>query len=263
MPPRRIPLASMTGESRAPRATDPLRAALALLTRLPVHPPSSVTTGAAAFPIVGAGLGAVAVVPLLVLPPRDGLLAAILALALLAVFDGVLHLDGLADTADGLAAPDASGAERARTDPRIGAAGATALVLVLAVDATSIALLAADNGTAAAVTFVGASAAARGTAAILAPWLPRRERGFGAWFGEGTSPLAAGMAALWLAVVALVLVGMLPELAPAGLLAGAAVTAVALIAIGRHQAGLTGDGYGAAIELGFAASLGVAAIVRP
>ena len=48
--------------------------------------------------------------------------AAISALAIVAILSGGLHLDGLADTSDALAAP-AGAADRARTDPRAGTAG--------------------------------------------------------------------------------------------------------------------------------------------
>ena len=48
--------------------------------------------------------------------------AAISALAIVAILSGGLHLDGLADTSDALAAP-AGAADRARTDPRAGIFG--------------------------------------------------------------------------------------------------------------------------------------------
>ena len=55
--------------------------------------------------------------------------AAILAMAMLAVLSGGLHLDGLADTFDALVAAGPDAAERARKDPAVGAAGATTLIL--------------------------------------------------------------------------------------------------------------------------------------
>src|SRR5690606_14741034 len=51
-------------------------------------------------PVVGVALGAVAALPLLL--PVPSLLGAVLALGLLAVLTRGLHLDGLADLADGL-----------------------------------------------------------------------------------------------------------------------------------------------------------------
>ncbi len=249
---------------RVPPMIDPLRAAASLLTSVPVGSPAVATTGASAFPVVGAALGLVAAVPLLVLPTRDGPIAAILALAILAGLDGALHLDGLADTADALAAPDPASAERARTDPRVGAFGAVALVLVLAVDATCLALLvSADRGLAALAVIAGA-AAGRGAVATVAPWLPLRESGLGAWFGAGTTRTGAGLALVGLIIVAMTvsIVGRtaVPALAAA---AGAAVSWGALVVLARRQDGATGDAFGAAVELGFAASLCAAALLRP
>lgn len=99
-----------------------VRCAVALLVRLRAAPAAVDRTGSAWFGLVGAVLGALAGSVTLALGER-ALLAAALALVVLAVASGALHLGGLADTADAFPAPDSPNAERARRDPAIGAAG--------------------------------------------------------------------------------------------------------------------------------------------
>jgi len=103
---------------------DELVAAVTFLTRVPVasRGASRSRTGAAAFGLVGAALGLAAAVPVLVSGAAHPLPAAILSVGVVALIEDGLHLDGLADTFDALAAP-AGRAERARTDPRAGTAG--------------------------------------------------------------------------------------------------------------------------------------------
>jgi adenosylcobinamide-GDP ribazoletransferase len=115
-----------------------IRAAVGFLTRLPVSVPAADgdRTGAGAFGLVGAAIGLLAAVPVVLLAPHLALPAAVLALLVNVIASGGLHLDGLADTADALAAPTPDAAERARTDPRTGAAGVAALVLDLLLAAT-------------------------------------------------------------------------------------------------------------------------------
>jgi adenosylcobinamide-GDP ribazoletransferase len=241
-----------------------LTAAVAVLSRLPVRTSGEPGTGAAAFPLVGAAIGSVAAVPLLVVPPRDALVAAALSVVIMVVISGALHIDGLADCADFLAAPDPSSAERARLDPRIGAAGAAAITLVLIVDVASLAGLAATDRWQAAAGLVAACAASRATIATLARWQPHRPDGLGAWFADRTSAVAAVTSALGLAVVIGIASVAARSAVPAvAALAAVSVAGVALIGLGRAQSGLTGDAYGAAIELGLSAGLVAAVVLRP
>lgn len=234
-----------------------------MLTRLPVGASGEMGTGAAAFPLVGAAIGLAAAVPILVLPPRDALVAAALSVAVMVVVSGALHLDGLADCADFLAAPDPSSAERARLDPRVGAAGAAAIVLVLIVEVACLAMLAAtDRWLAAGVLTVGC-AASRATVATLARWVPHRRDGLGAWFAAGTSTAAAITSAVGLVVVVGIACLAGRTVVPAvAALAAVLVAGLALIGLGRAQTGATGDAYGAAIELGLSAGLITAAVLR-
>jgi adenosylcobinamide-GDP ribazoletransferase len=182
--------------------------------------------------------------------------AAVASLAVLAILSGALHLDGLADTADALAAP-AGAADRARTDPRAGTAGVVAVVLILLLDAALLAELASLAGWLAAAALVVAVSASR-TAAVVAGLAagPARARGkLGSWFvgrlrtGDGvvaigTTAVAAAGAA-WLAGSAIVV----------GLLIGGAVAVAAGATAVRLRRQLDGDGFGALIELTMTAVL--------
>lgn len=233
-----------------------VRCAVALLTRLRVAPAAVERTGSAAFGLVGAVLGALAGAVALALGDERRLLGAGLALGVLALASGALHLDGLADTADALAAPDPANAERARRDPAIGAAGAAAVALALLVDGAALASLPA--GTLLPALAVAGSVS-RAVPALAAPWAPRAEAGFGAWFaahsGRGGSVVALGTS-LAVAVLAGGLV------AAAGWLAGVVAGLGLLGLLARRFGTVTGDGYGAAIEVAFAAALVGGAVVR-
>jgi adenosylcobinamide-GDP ribazoletransferase len=249
---------------------DTLVAAVAFLSRIPVAgrvgdraAAGRSRTGASAFGLVGAALGLVAAVPLVAFGGLHPFLAAIAGLALLALLDGGLHLDGLADTFDALAAPG-SAAERARTDPRAGTAGVIAIVAVLALDAAALAELAARGGWTAAATLIAAGAVSRAAAPAWAVLVGRRrrpQRGLGAWFAEATTTGEAFVAGLSAAALALLLVGFGGVLVALGVLAGIVVAAVAggLVVRARHQ--LDGDGYGALIEITFAAVLVATALL--
>lgn len=233
-----------------------VRCAVALLTRLRVAPEVVDRTGSAWFGLVGAVLGALAGAVALALGDERRLLAAALALVVLALASGALHLDGLADTADALAAPNAANAERARRDPAIGAAGAAAVMLLLLADAAALASLPVSSLLPALVI---AGSVSRAVPALAAPWAPRAEGGFGAWFaahsGRGGSAAALGTS---LAVVLLA-----PGLVPAvGWLAGLAAGLGLLWLLARRFGAVTGDSYGAAVEVAFAASLVGGAVVR-
>ena len=215
---------------------DELRAALATLTRIPIGRLRGDVSGAAAFGLVGALVGGVGAVPLLVLGARDGssIVAAILALAAIAIVSGVFHLDGLADTADALVAIGPAAAERARKDPSLGAGGAVALICVLILDVACVDSLVRTVGPpAAAAALVVAGAGSRAFAVGVA-FVARGRAvgdGMGARFAASVSSVAvlvAGGSALALSVVAIPAVGPIPALA---LIGGAAVATVVVAAV--------------------------------
>jgi len=242
---------------RAPERPRPLRglvAATSFLTRLPLGRAAAGVTeadlraGAAWFPVVGAAAGVVAAASGWLLAGRaTAALAAAVAVAVDAVVTGGFHLDGLADTADGIgAASTGRDGLAVMRDPSVGAFGATALVLDLAMRIAAVAVLLARPGF--PWPIVAAAAAARAAPLALARWLPylRANGGTGSWVGDrlGTSALVVGVAT---------------GLAIAGLagFAGAlaVVVSVAAVTLGvgalarRSFGGVTGDVFGAAAEL--------------
>jgi adenosylcobinamide-GDP ribazoletransferase len=239
-----------------------LLAASAVLTRIPVQGAGDLT-GGWAFGIVGATVGVVAAVPLIALASLGAAISAIVTLGVIVVVSGALHLDGLADTADALAAATPDAAERARSDPRSGPAGVVALVIVLGLEwALVTALLERDGSIGAAAALVAALAVSRSIAPLSAVFFGSGGRpGFGRWFAGGTTA-ADGLVA---AATALGLAGLMglaaarptvPIAAAVGLLIGVGVAA----AVRRVRHGLDGDGFGAIVELTFATTL-VAALI--
>jgi adenosylcobinamide-GDP ribazoletransferase len=207
------------------------------------------------FPLPGAALGlVVAGAAHLVGPRLPALLVAVLAVAALAWMTGGLHLDGVADVFDGLGGGhgDRERILRIMRDSRIGAHGAAALVLLLAAKTAAVAELVARG---ALWPLVVAPAVARFTVVPLVVLLPyAREEGLGKPF-RGT---AGGRE---IAVAGLLAAAVVAPFAPGSL----APTAVALaaagglaLAVSRRLGGLTGDVYGACIELAEVALLAAA-----
>jgi adenosylcobinamide-GDP ribazoletransferase len=247
-----------------------VRAAVAFLTRVPVGRASVdlERTGAAAFGLVGAGLGLVAAIPILVLGSLLPTPAAVLALAVIAIGSGGLHLDGLADTADALAAPTPDAAERARTDPRAGPAGVTAIVLDLLLAAGLLAALVAADPRLAAAALVVAATGSR-AAAPVAAWIDRSRRtrrrdGLGGWFAGRVGP--GDVVASVLTTVAVGAVAALASRGASLALGAVAGLVLAIVAAGvvlARRGQLDGDGYGAIVEMTFVAILAGIAVLSP
>jgi adenosylcobinamide-GDP ribazoletransferase len=134
-------------------AADTLRLALGTLTVLRVRPPHQVTRRTAAgamvlAPLVGLLLGGVGAVLVRLLEGRSTpLLAAALVVALLALLTRGLHLDGLADTADGLGPlRDRERALAVMRQGDVGPFGVAAVVLVLLLQASAGAVLLTVDG---------------------------------------------------------------------------------------------------------------------
>lgn len=176
------------------------------------------------------------------LPPAP---TAALLVALLAFASGGLHLDGVADTADGMAVQG----DRARrlgvmSEGNTGPAGVMALMLVLLAEWAAIASLQEPVRGAALVV---APALARWTVVPVGTLFPpARPRGLGHAMQQGLWPVAAPLATM-LAVGAAVLIfgigGLVLVLA-----AAAAATLIATLAA-RMIEGVTGDVFGAGIEV--------------
>lgn len=219
-----------------------MRTALAFLTRLPVGWPQDPDLSRAAwsFPLVGLLVGAAAAGTRAaadqVLPPLP---ATLLAIAVAVVITGALHEDGLADIAD------ATGAhvDRARKleilkDPRVGAFGATALILAVALIATSVAALDTE---AAVKTLIVAHVLSRWAILPVGLLQPAKPGGAGGLLRPTAVPLVI---ATLIAAVVTVAAGAWPAL-----IAAPATVAAAAAALQRTLGGITGDGYGATAKL--------------
>jgi adenosylcobinamide-GDP ribazoletransferase len=228
------------------------RAAVTLLTRLPVGVPAdAATSGAAAFPLAGALVGLFMAVALILVGGREPVLAALGAVGIGVIMTGALHLDGLADTADALAAPTPDRAEAARTDPSSGPAGVAAVVLAVGLEAAALASLVADAPLPAAAALVACSAVARAVpvvAAVLAGPAAATGSCFGAWFIRGIRPRDAAVAS-GLAVAVVVVAALVASEPQVALVAGltALVGLLASIWLRRRRGGLDGDAFGALI----------------
>ncbi len=198
------------------------------------------------FTAVGLGIGgAVAAVNWAARLAMPDLPAAALALAAGVVLTGALHLDGLADTFDGLFGGKTPKRRlEIMKDPSIGVYGVAAVVLVLVARWAGLSSMPDLNGWAAiAVAVMGGRLAA---VASMATFRYENSEGLGTPF-RGTGRLAYLAATVFAVASAIVLAG------PYGLAALACASVVGLgisaFAARRLGGGVTGDVYGASIEL--------------
>lgn len=250
---------------------DALRLAFGTLTVLPTRPPADVDDAVAR--------GAMVMAPLAVLPLAvvwavghvatlivsvPVLLVAAVVIAATALYSRGLHLDGLADTADGLSAShDRERVLAVMKRGDVGPSGAAALVLVLVIQAVALgSLLASTAGTALAVIALVASR----HCLAWGCWsrVPTaRPTGLGATVG-GTVRTPVLVATT---TVVLVLAAGAGRVLGAAWYAGPLVVVVGLLGTGsvlrtaiRRVGGVTGDVLGACVEVSLTVAL-VAATV--
>jgi adenosylcobinamide-GDP ribazoletransferase len=244
------------------------RLCVGLLTVFPVGSPRADrrTAGAAILfaPLVGAALGAAAGLAVWGLGELDTspLIAAVLVVAALAAVTRGLHLDGLADTADGLGSRrDAAGALEVMKASDIGPFGVLSLVFALLLQVAALGALISLYPDHHAVALLALACA---TARIPVVWACRhglpaaRPEGLGALVAGSVSGVNAGLwagTALWVGA----LIGVMTDVG-----AGRAVVAVllALVAAGallehcrRRFGGMTGDVLGALVETAMTVAL--------
>jgi adenosylcobinamide-GDP ribazoletransferase len=220
---------------------------------------SDVGRGAVYFPLVGAGIGgAVALTAWaasLVLPFG---LAALIAVAAGVLLTGALHLDGLADTADGYGGRTRPRALEIMRDHAVGTYGVVAVVLDLGLRTAALASLLPSPHR--LLYVVAAGALSRSLAIGLGALLPSaRADGAQASLLERVGPRSAAAAAV-IGVLVAVLVS--PW---AGMLAALGVATVGVLwgwHCVRRLGGMTGDTLGAASEAGEVLVLLVGVIVR-
>jgi adenosylcobinamide-GDP ribazoletransferase len=228
----------------------------------------AVDVGSAArwFPLVGAMLGAVGAVVAWALTTLIGSPAAVTATVVVGLgawVTGAIHLDGLADTADGFGGGRSrEDVLRIMRDPTIGSYGATALVIVIGIKVTALAAL-LDRGAAFPV-LVAAPAISRWTISVLATWLPyaRADGGLGEAVTAGRDTIGLIMATGSTALIAIM--ALHEEAVIVGAAAGLTALWIARTAR-RRIGGVTGDVFGASVELTEASVLlcGVWLTARP
>ena len=252
-----------------------LRTAVSLFTVIPVGGDAELGEGDAAravlwMPMVGLLLGlAGAGVMIGVNAGGSGgarrLLGAALAVGLVALLTGGLHLDGLADTTDGL------GNRRGPADalaimrrPDVGPMGVAALVLVLLVQVTALA--AVPQLSLAAASLVLAEVTGRVAVVVATSSPAARTGGFGALVAGRTTARARALVVVLLGC-AVVVAGVASH--GAGLaVRGLAAALIGLLASGllqlvarRRLGGMTGDVFGAIVEVSAATVLAACVLV--
>ena len=237
-----------------------LRAAVSFLTVLPVANADGSPgerLGRAYFPAIGALIGFVAGLAYVLMSALSSqLVGAAVAVALLAVMTGALHLDGLADSVDGLMSHgDVTRRLEVMRDPRLGSYGVTAVVVVLLLDFAAIASMSPLRAIAGLV--IAGALSRLATVAIIAfvPYVRAAGLGVAAWDSRRRGlDIAVGGACTALvclldwrrALVALPVV---------------ALVAVSLAVVARRRiGGATGDVCGAAAEVCQLATLFVFAV---
>lgn len=229
---------------------DAWRLAVGTLTAVPARPPAAVR------PLGAVGLAPLAAAPLGVLAglacllPVTPLAAAAVAVLLVVLGSRALHVDGLADTADGLTASysrEPSLAVMKTGD--VGPAGVAAVVLVLLAQVAGIASLIDDP------VLVGVAVATSRWSLLLTC-----VRGIPAARTDGLGNPFAGSVPRWVAVAGVIAwaagMGVLAQ--ARGLVAVAAAVLLVAALLRRcttRIGGVTGDVLGAAIEIALAAQL--------
>lgn len=244
-----------------------LRAAISTFTLLPVGranlSPEDGATLLLWFPLIGLGLGAVAglvIAAALGVNGGAGLLAAVLGIGSLALLTRGLHLDGLADTADGLGsrAPAEPALEIMRRSD-IGPFGVVTIVIALGIDIAAIDMFTGSHWHALAALTVAAAAGRLAVVHAALPGIPSaRPGGFGALVAGRVSPVMA-------AAETVAVLGLAAGLAAAIDINPLKWTAAVVVALGlaagfrwhvtRRLGGVTGDVFGALVEIGTALTL--------
>lgn len=245
---------------------DGLRLAVTLLTAIPLRdepgdvPARRASAAMSWAPAVGLLLGAAAAATLWIFTHyahAGPLLAAVIAVAVLALLTRGLHLDGLADLADGLGSRQPAGAALAimkRSD--IGPFGVVALVLTLLVEVAALAR--ADEIGRGMPAVIAAAVAGR----LALTWACRR--GVPAAPGSRLGALVAGTVhpavPITLSVAAVAAAVAYRPILGVAVAVGLAVAAGLAWHAVRRLGGITGDVLGALVEVTTAVCLLVAAV---
>jgi adenosylcobinamide-GDP ribazoletransferase len=240
--------------------------ATVFLTRVPLPVAASaddVSRAARWFPLVGALLGGIVALMAVALTRVSRLpapIGALLLVSLWAWLTGAIHLDGVADAADGFGGRTPDDALRIMRDPRVGSFGVLALIFIVGLKAGAITTL--WPRPALLAILITAPTMARWSAVALGVWLPyaRSEGGVGQVAVRRRDLVGLAIATATAALVAVLTLGL-------AALAVASVTVSVTTAVGRvaHRriGGVTGDVFGACVELVEVAVLIAAVLMTP
>ena len=244
----------MVGHMRAlRRPLDDFLTATALLTRLPVgvttSAESTIAAAGWAFPLVGAGVGALAALVFFgaEIVGSSRVVAAVLSLMAGLALTGALHEDGLADTIDGFGGGETPEQKLAiMRDSRQGTFGVIALVLSLGLRASIIATI--GDPIRVALSLIAAHSASRAALPVLMHLLTQaRTDGLAVAAGR-PSRVVATVAALIGAGIALAVLG--PRAGAIALAVDCAALALAGLLAQRQIGGYTGDVLGFFEQIG-------------
>lgn len=222
------------------------------LTRLPTprwidYEPGGLARAAKYFPLVGLVVGGLsALIWLIVAPVVPSPVAAGLALGFLILATGALHEDGFADCCDGLG----GGANRERAleimrDSRIGAYGAIGLIMTIGLRWVALSGFDLASG---AIALVLASVFGRGAmVALLSYGAYARTEGAARDVKDGVTKSELLIAVIFCVAVAIIMAGLTGLFALLAVLAGSALW---LAWLTHRLGGYTGDGLGAAEQIG-------------
>jgi adenosylcobinamide-GDP ribazoletransferase len=241
--------------------------AVLFLTRVPlpiVAEADDVNRAARWFPLIGALLGAVVAMlaaALARVPRLPPVIGAMLLLVFGACATGGIHLDGIADVADGFGGGRTrEDVLRIMRDPRLGTFGVLALLFVIGLKVGAITTLWERH---VLLPFlIATSTLARWTPVALGVWLPyaRPEGGIGQAAIRPRDAAGLGVATATTACVAAFALGV-------GALLLGSLTVLITVAVGgtarRRIGGVTGDVFGACVELTEVALLNVAVLMTP
>ena len=226
-----------------------IRAAVSFLTVLPVANADGspgARLGRAYFPAIGALVGlAAGVVFAFAGAATTPFLGAAAAVATLCLLTGAIHLDGLADSADGLLGRgDVAHRLEVMRDPRLGSYGVTAIAAVLLLEVAAISSMSASRGLAALVIAGALSRLAILAVIAFVPYVRASGLGVAAWDSRHRArDLAIG-------AVGAGLVGALDWKRALIALPFVALTTLLLVVLARTRVGgATGDVCGATAEL--------------
>lgn len=256
---------------RGGRVSGGLRLAISTLTiwraGVPRADAAAVRVAMTAAPVVGLGVGAVAAgsAQLALWLTGSPLIAAVIAVAALAAQTRALHLDGLADTADGLGSnKPAEQALALMKHSDIGPFGVVTLVLVLGVQISALAASFAIHRGPVAVIVAAMAGRLAITAGCTEPIPSARPGGLGSWVAGCVRVRTAVVAGIVVAIVAGAL-GLIVDPQTAALAAAAVplglAAALALLARSIDRlGGITGDVLGALVETSAAVATLVVAV---